>query len=91
MKVYEKHRLADPMKRKAAQREITVLKRLHHPNVIGLYDMIDTPKSIYLITDFVKGFSLQTLAKGQQNRVIRINRARRIFKQVAEAVYYLHK
>jgi len=63
MKVYEKHRLADPMKRKAAQREIAVLKRLHHPGMISLYDLIDTPKQIYLITDYVKGFSLQTLAK----------------------------
>ena len=44
MKVYDKYKLADPMKRKAAQREITVLKRLKHPGVIGLHDLIDTPK-----------------------------------------------
>ena len=30
MKIYEKHRLADQMKRKAVQREITVLKLLDH-------------------------------------------------------------
>ena len=44
MKVYEKYRLTDPMKRKAAQREITVLKRLDHPGIIHLHDLIDTPK-----------------------------------------------
>lgn len=43
MKIYEKHRLADPMKRKAVQREITVLKRLDHPNIIKLHELIDTP------------------------------------------------
>ena len=44
VKIYEKHRLADPMKRKAVQREITVMKRLNHPGVVGLHDLIDTPK-----------------------------------------------
>ena len=63
IKIYEKHRLADPMKRKAAQREITVLKRLKHPGMIGLHDLIDTPKQIYMITDYVKGISLKEYAK----------------------------
>lgn len=44
MKIYEKYKLADPMKRKAAQREITVLKRLHNPSIIRLHDLIDTSK-----------------------------------------------
>lgn len=90
MKIYEKHRLADPMKRKAAQREITVLKRLNHPGMIKLYDLIDTPKHIYIVTDFVKGISLKDLTKASPSRVIKESTARRIFKQVAEAVYYLH-
>jgi len=44
IKTYEKYRLTDPMKRKAMQREIAVLKRLEHPSVIGLHDLIDTHK-----------------------------------------------
>ena len=59
MKIYEKYKLADPMKRKAAQREITVLKRLQNPGIIRLHDLIDTAKQIYIVTDFVKGISLQ--------------------------------
>ena len=90
MKVYEKHRLADPMKRKAAQREITVLKRLRHPGMIGLHDLIDTPKQIYMITDYVRGISLKEFSKAHNNQIIRLNTARRIFKQLAESVCYLH-
>jgi len=80
MKVYEKYRLSDPMKRKAAQREITVLKRLQHPGIIKLHDLIDTPKQIYIVTDYVKGISLQQYSKSLTNRIIRETTARRIFK-----------
>lgn len=58
MKVYDKYKLTDPMKKKAAQREITVLKRLSHPGIIQLHDLIDTPKQIFIVTDFIKGISL---------------------------------
>jgi serine/threonine-protein kinase ULK/ATG1 len=47
------------MKRKAMQREIAVLKRLQHPSVITLHDLIDTPKQMHLVTDYIKGISLQ--------------------------------
>ena len=68
------------MKRKAAQREITVLKRLQHPSVIRLHDLIDTQKQIYLVTDYVKGISLQQYVKSLPNRTVRETTARRIFK-----------
>jgi serine/threonine protein kinase len=90
VKIYEKYKLTDPMKKKAAQREITVLKRLEHPGIISLHDLIDTPKQIYIVTDYIKGISLQQYSKSVPNRVIRENTARRIFKQVVEGVCYLH-
>ena len=36
-----------------------MLKRLQHPSVIRLHDLIDTAKQIYIVTDYVKGISLQ--------------------------------
>ena len=44
LKVYEKYKLTDPMKKKAVQREIAVLKRVDHPNIIKMFELIDTPK-----------------------------------------------
>ena len=63
---------------------------MNHPGLIKLHDLIDTPKQIYIITDFVKGISLKDLTKAQFNQVVRESTVRRIFKQVAEAVYHLH-
>lgn len=63
MKIYEKVKLQDPMKKKACQREIACLKRLEHPGVIYLHDLIDSPKQIFFITDYVKGISLREYVK----------------------------
>ena len=44
MKIYDKSKLQDPMKKKACQRELACLKKLEHPGIIYLHDLIDTPK-----------------------------------------------
>ena len=63
LKVYEKFRLTDPMKKKAVQREIAVLKKVSHPNVIKLVELIETPKQINLVMEYVSGVSLQAYSK----------------------------
>jgi len=47
------------MKKKAVQREIAALKKMSHPNVVKLLDLIENDKNINLLTDFVNGTSLQ--------------------------------
>jgi len=44
IKIYQKAKLNDTMKRKAVQREILALRRIDHPNIIRMYDLIETPK-----------------------------------------------
>lgn len=90
MKIYEKVKLQDPMKKKACQREIQCLKRLAHPGVIYLHDLIDSPKQIFLVSDYIKGISLREYVRQLPNRQVRELTARRIFRQVIESVHYLH-
>ena len=51
------------MKRKAVQREIAVLKKIDHPNVIKLIELIDTSRQINLVTEYVNGISLHQYVK----------------------------
>ena len=53
IKIYQKSKLNDSMKRKAVQREIIALKRIDHPNIIRMYDLIETQKQICIVTDFI--------------------------------------
>ena len=39
-------------------REIHILKLIRHPNIIQLYEIIETPKFLYLIMEFASGGEL---------------------------------
>ena len=40
------------------KREIKVLKLFKHPNIISLYEFIDTPSDIFVVMDYVSGGEL---------------------------------
>ena len=58
IKLIDKTRLTDPADRKRVGREIRVLKRLAHPNVIRLFDVAETSARIYCIMEYADGGSL---------------------------------
>ena len=89
--MYEKFKLNDPMKRKAVQREIAVLKKLEHPNVIRLHELIDNTKQINLVIEYVNGISLQQFLKNiNSQRRVSEPQCRKLFKQIVEGMDYLH-
>ena len=70
MKIYDKMRLNDPMKKRSVSREISLLQRLDHPNIVKFYESIDTNKTINLVMEHVKGKSLYTYLKEKKYRRI---------------------
>ena len=58
IKIYQKAKLNDSMKRKAVQREIMALKKIDHPNIIRMHDLIETSKQICIVMDCIQGISL---------------------------------
>ena len=96
MKIYEKEKLNDISKKKCVYREIEILKRIKHKNIAGLIEVINTPKQILIIQELVKGISLREY----YNREVRNQKGisehksiiyKKIFKQIFEAMDYLHK
>ena len=58
MKVLEKSRIKEKKDVERISREIKILKQLHHPNVVQIYEIIETEQDLYLVMEFVQGGEL---------------------------------
>ncbi|EOB11513.1 Cyclin-dependent protein kinase PHO85 [Nosema bombycis CQ1] len=65
-----------------ALREISILKKMKHPNVICLYSVIHTDNLLTLVFEFVD-FDLRTYIENNSNPIYLIN-------QLVSGVHYLH-
>eukprot|EP00831_Metopus_contortus_P070419 TRINITY_DN6391_c0_g1_i1.p3 TRINITY_DN6391_c0_g1~~TRINITY_DN6391_c0_g1_i1.p3 ORF type:complete len:106 (-),score=31.00 TRINITY_DN6391_c0_g1_i1:246-563(-) len=67
--------------------EVKILKSLENNNIVKLYDSVDNSKYLALIMELVQGKSLQSYLKG---RILPESEVKILFKQIVEAVAYLH-
>lgn len=58
VKILEKDKIRDSADIERVSREIRILKIVKHPNVISLYEIIETPKQLYLIMEYACGGEL---------------------------------
>ena len=91
IKTYEKYKLVDSKVRKNVAREISLMKKLHHPSVIKLITSIETSKQIHLIMEYTTSTSLNGYLKTKVGRKISESEARILFRQLTEGICYLHE
>jgi serine/threonine protein kinase len=69
------------------KREIAVLRRVRHPNIVHLFEMMATKTKIYFVMELVRGGALfSRVSKGR----LREDTARRYFQQLVSAVGFCH-
>jgi 5'-AMP-activated protein kinase catalytic alpha subunit len=88
MKTVDKSKLTNENLRKTVEHEIRILKKLKHKRIVRLYEVIDTPRSIILILEYVDGGTVQQLVK-KHKRLEEADAARILF-QLVDAVDYCH-
>jgi serine/threonine protein kinase len=69
-------------------REIPILKKLHHPYICKLLDLIELPDRIHLILEQVQGAELFGLL--EKNKKFSEVETRKYFRQLCEALVYIH-
>ena len=75
---------------KALRTEIEIMKKLDHPNIIKLYDVLEDESSIMLALEYLSGGSLRQYLRKKSNRKISEVEAKMYFGQIIDAVRYLH-
>ncbi|XP_073300980.1 CBL-interacting serine/threonine-protein kinase 20 [Primulina huaijiensis] len=69
------------------KREISVMRRIKHPNVVQLYEVMASKSKIYFAIEYVKGGELfNKVAKGR----LKEDAARKYFQQLIAAVDFCH-
>ncbi|UYV62678.1 SIK3 [Cordylochernes scorpioides] len=70
-------------------REIQIMKLLQHPHIISLYQVMETERTIYLVTEYASGGEIfdYLVAHGKMSE----NEARHKFKQIVAAIDYCHR
>jgi 5'-AMP-activated protein kinase catalytic alpha subunit len=58
VKILEKSKIVDIADVERVSREIHILKIVQHPHVVQLYEIIETPKKLYLIMEYASGGEL---------------------------------
>jgi calcium-dependent protein kinase len=49
------------------RREIKILEKMSHPNIVRLNEAFDDQKNVYLINEYCGGGSLHSLLKSKSN------------------------
>ncbi|KAK8556538.1 hypothetical protein V6N12_002937 [Hibiscus sabdariffa] len=69
------------------KREIAIMRRLRHPNIVKLIEVLATKTKVYFVMEFAKGGELFTrIARGRFSEDL----SRRYFQQLIAAVGYCH-
>ncbi|KQS39330.1 serine/threonine-protein kinase par-1 isoform X5 [Drosophila erecta] len=71
------------------RREVQIMSSVYHPNIIHIYEVFENREKMVLVMEFAAGGELYDYLS--ERKVLTEEEARRIFRQVATAVYYCHK
>jgi 5'-AMP-activated protein kinase catalytic alpha subunit len=89
IKILEKDRIKDTADVERVAREIHILQLIRHPNIIQLYEIIETPKQLYLIMEFASGGELFDYIVA--NTRVKERVACKFFQQILAGVDYIGK
>ncbi|XP_054707547.1 serine/threonine-protein kinase NIM1-like [Uloborus diversus] len=87
VKILDKSKL-DKKTQRMLSREISSMESLHHPNVIRLYEVLETFSRIYLVMEYAGGGEL--FHRISQNGQFTEKAAKPIFAQITAAVDHMH-
>ncbi|KAM6970163.1 MAP/microtubule affinity-regulating kinase 4 isoform 1-T1 [Aplochiton taeniatus] len=88
IKIIDKTQL-NPTSLQKLFREVRIMKGLHHPNIVKLYEVIETDKTLYLIMEYASGGEVfdYLVSHGRMKEI----EARAKFRQIVSAVHYCHQ
>ena len=89
IKILEKSKLTNYKDRNSLEREINILNKIHHPNIVKLFCTIETDRQIFIIMEYIKGNELFQYILVRKK--LEEEEAFYFFIQIINCIDYLHK
>lgn len=90
IKIIDTRKIKDDYVKRNILREALILKKIHHPNVVKLYETLKQRGIYCLVTEYVAGGELLSFIRCQHESKLSEAQARPIVRQIASALHHLH-
>lgn len=88
IKILDVTKITDKRDLERIQREIRILKKLRHKNIVQLYDSVHSKRHIYLVMEYAEGSDLFEFIK-RKKRLDEAT-ASNFYLQIVSAIEYIH-
>ncbi|CEM25272.1 unnamed protein product [Vitrella brassicaformis CCMP3155] len=95
VKIIDRVKIADPAMAEQLKREISIMKKIRHPNVVRLNEVLQSRTKIFLVIEYMMGGDLLERLMDSENRQPHPHlsevEARRFFHQLMYGLAYCHQ
>ena len=89
VKILDKHKILQETDKSRLEREIKIIKKMRHNNIVHLYDVKETPTSLYIIMEYINGKELFEYIIS--NKKLSELESCKFYQQIISGIEYLGK
>ncbi len=91
LKVIDKRQLLKEAERNDLIREVEIMYKIHHPNIVKLYGHFEDNTYCYLLMEYIEGGELYSYIQEEEGKSkLSTEQIASIVRDVISAIYYLH-
>ena len=90
LKVIDKRQLTKEVEKNDLIREVEIMYKIHHPNIVKLFGHFEDNTNCYLLMEFIEGGELYSYIPEDGQPKLSTDQIATIVRDVISAIYYLH-
>jgi len=90
IKLIDKIKIENKAHKELFAREVEMMYKINHPNIVKLYSHFEDENFCYLIMEYIKNGNLFTFRNNQPSKTLNPNQCAKILVDLISALYYLH-
>lgn len=90
IKLIDKTKFENKLQKEMFAREVEIMYRINHPNIVKLYSHFEDETYCYLVMEYIKKGNLYTHVQSLPNKILDHQSVAKLVADLASALFYLH-